>query len=278
MVASWPCALAIGGLDPGGGAGIAADLRAFSAAGVFGCAAVAVITIQSTARLVRVRPVAARDVEDQIRHVLAHQRVEAVKVGALGTRSNVVAVARLLDKRTRVPVVVDTPMLPTRGTARLLAARAIAALRQELLPVATVLTVNVSEAEALLGESVRTVGEAHDAAVALERLGPRAVLVKGGHMTGAFATDVLAVDGEVVELRAPRLAPGEAHGTGCALASLIAGRLALDQHRPIGGASIIAAARWAKRVHHAALAGAVSVGRGLPVLRLGPPRGARRPA
>jgi hydroxymethylpyrimidine/phosphomethylpyrimidine kinase len=254
------CALAIGGLDPGGGAGIAADLRAFRAAGAFGCAAVAIVTVQSTDGLERVRPVSPRDLRDQAHEVLSHQRVRAIKVGALGTEGNVRAIAALLGRHDDVPVVVDTPMLPTRGRPRLLTRGAVRALREELVPRATLVTTNTDEAGVLLGEAVRTVGEAHDAARELVRRGARAVLVKGGHLSGASAVDVLALGGDVVELRARRLAVGAVHGTGCTLASLIAGRLAVAGGTRIGRAELVGAIRWAKRVHHAALARAVDVG------------------
>jgi hydroxymethylpyrimidine/phosphomethylpyrimidine kinase len=270
-VGKTPCALAIGGLDPGGGAGIAADLRAFAAAGVFGCAAVALLTVQSTAGLRSVRAIAAREVAAQAGEVLRHQRVRAVKVGALGSEANVRAVAKLLARHPTLPVVVDTPMLPTRGKAPLLARRALTALRDELLPRATLVTVNADEAHALVGESVRTVGEAHDAARALVKMGARAVLVKGGHLgaaSGPSAVDVLAIAGEVVELRARRLVIAEVHGTGCTLASLIAGRLAARDGAggKVAAEALVAAIRWAKRVHHAALARAVDVGGGMRVL------------
>jgi hydroxymethylpyrimidine/phosphomethylpyrimidine kinase len=271
-----PCALAIGGLDPGGGAGIAADLRAFAAAGAFGCAAVAVVTVQSTAGLVAARAVPAREVAAQAAEVLRHQRVRAVKVGALGSEANVRAVARLLGRHPRLAVVVDTPMLPTRGAARLLAQRALAAVKDELLPRATLVTANVDEAQALLGEPVRTVGEAHDAARALARGGARAVIVKGGHLAGPSAIDVLALaeGDEVVELRAKRLAIAPTHGTGCTFASLVAGRLAATEGR--GGRldrdGLVAAIRWAKRVHHAALARAVDVGGTMRALMFPPAR------
>lgn len=262
------CALAIGGLDPGGGAGVVADLRAFSAAGAFGCAAVAIVTVQSTAGLKRVKALGARDLFDQAGEVLRHQRVRAVKVGALGTAANVLAVARLLAQYADVPVVIDTPMRPTRGRTRLLARSATDALRSELLPRATLVTTNADEAGALLGEAVRTVSEAHDAARALTRSGARAVLVKGGHLPGASAIDVLALGDEVIELRARRLAVGAVHGTGCALASLIAGRLAVRARARVGRAELVGAVRWAKRVHHAALASAVDVGRGQRAMRM----------
>jgi hydroxymethylpyrimidine/phosphomethylpyrimidine kinase len=262
------CALALGGLDPGGGAGLAADLRAFAAAGAFGCAAAAVITIQSTAGLLRVRALPARELLEQAAEVLRHQRVRAVKVGALGSEANVRAVAKLLARYGDLPAIVDTPMAPTRGKAPLLAGQAgtLAALREELLPRATLLTTNVDEAQALLGEPVRTVSEAHDAARALARLGPRAVLVKGGHLSGPSAVDVLALHGrggEVVELRARRLPLPPTHGTGCTFASLVAGRLAVREEARVDRECLVAAIRWAKRVHHAALTKVVDVGDGL---------------
>jgi hydroxymethylpyrimidine/phosphomethylpyrimidine kinase len=209
-----------------------------------------------------------RELEEQAGEVMRHQRVRAVKVGALGTEANVRVVARLLARHGDVPVVVDTPMLPTRGGGRLLARRATEALREELLPRATLITTNADEAGVLLGDAVRTVSEAHDAAQALARGGARAVLVKGGHLTGADAVDVLALAGKVIELRAPRLAVGAVHGTGCTLASLIAGRLAVRTSARLGRAELVSAVRWAKRVHHQGLARAVDVGRGMRVMRL----------
>jgi hydroxymethylpyrimidine/phosphomethylpyrimidine kinase len=261
-----PCALAIGGLDPGGGAGIAADLRALSAAGAFGCAAAAVLTVQSTAGLKRVRQVPARDLFAQVAEVMRHQRVLSVKVGALGGAENVRTIAKLLARHADVPVVVDTPILPTRGKARLLSAAALDALKETLLPRATLVTVNVDEAAALLGECVHLVSEAHGAARALAALGPRAALVKGGHLAGGSAIDVLAVEGEVIELHARRLAIRPTHGTGCTFASLIAGRLAVRASAKVDRDVLVAAIRWAKRVHHAALAGGVDVGDGQRVV------------
>ncbi len=260
------CALAIGGLDPGGGAGLAADLRAFAAAGVFGCAAASLITVQSTAGLRGVRPVPSQDMVAQVAEVLRHQRVRAVKVGALGSEANVRALARLLARHDSIPVVLDTPILPTRGRTRLLSVRAVAAVKKELMAVATLVTVNLAEARALLGEPVRTVAEAHDAARALVSTGARAVLVKGGHMEGEVATDVLALGGTVTEFRAHRLVLPPVHGAGCTLASLVAGRIARRATDGLEDAEIIAAMRWAKRVHHAALAKAVDVGHGMRVL------------
>jgi hydroxymethylpyrimidine/phosphomethylpyrimidine kinase len=265
------CALAIGGLDPGGGAGIVADVRAFAAAGAFGCAVVAMMTVQSTAGLRSARALSAAEVVAQATEVLRHQRVRAIKVGALGSESNVRAVARLLRRYGGVPAVIDTPIAPCRGRSRLLAARAIPILRDELLPLATLVTVNADEAAALVGEPVRTVGEAHDAALAIARGGATAVLVKGGHLGGASATDVLAIGGEVIELRARRLTGASAHGTGCTLAALVAGRLAVRDGARVDHDTLVAAVRWAKRAHHAALLRAVDVGLGMRVLAFGAP-------
>jgi hydroxymethylpyrimidine/phosphomethylpyrimidine kinase len=266
--ATVPCALAIGGLDPGGGAGIAADLRAFAAAGAFGCAAVTLLTIQSTAGVVRVRAIPTREVSSQSEEVLLHQRVRAIKIGALGSAENARAVGRLLAKYSHVPSVVDTPIQPTRGRASLIAAAGLTVLRDALLPRATLVTANLAEVQALLGAKVRTVGEAREAALALAGTGPRAVLVKGGHMAGPEAIDVLALDGEVFELRARRLSIGSVHGTGCTFASLVAGRLARRARERVDHETLLDAIRWAKRTHHAALRRAVRVGDGQRVLML----------
>jgi hydroxymethylpyrimidine/phosphomethylpyrimidine kinase len=256
-----PCVLAIGGLDPGGGAGVVADLRAITSAGAFGGAVVAVSTVQSTSGLRSARAVAAREVVAQVSEVLRHQRVRAVKLGALGSEGNVRAVAALLRRHPEVAVVLDTPMLPSHGKARLLASRAVAALRDRLLSCATLVTVNAAEAAVLVGEPVQTVGEAHDAARALvKKGGARAALVKGGHLDTDTATDVLAVGQEVIELRAKRLPGAGAHGTGCTFASLVAGRLAARRGVRVTAGDLVDAVRWAKRVHHAALSRAVDVG------------------
>jgi hydroxymethylpyrimidine kinase/phosphomethylpyrimidine kinase len=261
------CALAVGGVDPGGGAGVLADLRAFERAGAFGCAAVALTTVQSIAGLRAVHVEPARRLVAEVCEVLEHQRVRAIKVGALGSLANVRAISRVLSAHRGIPVIVDTPMLPTRGRARLTDARALPEVMSSLLPLATLLTVNADEARAFLGCQVRSLEDARDAARALSGLGARGVLVKGGHLRGPFATDVLHIDGLVVEIRATRLSGGPVHGTGCTLASLIAGRLActLEEGLP-DRRMLLSAVRWAKRIHHAALASAVRVGRGMRVM------------
>ncbi len=251
------CVLAIGGLDPGGGAGILADARAIQSAGAFACAVASVLTVQSTRGLRRVVPVDAKVWVEQARVVLADQNVRAIKTGALGSAANVRAAAKLAG---RVPLVVDPVMIPTRGRARLLDEDALGAIRRELVPRAAVVTVNTSEAEALTGVRVDDVADARVAAKALVMTGARAALVKGGHLEGLRAIDVLATRDRIVEIARPRVrTKRKLHGAGCTLASLIAARIAL-------GDDVVAAVRWAKRAHHAAIARAVDVGGELSVL------------
>jgi hydroxymethylpyrimidine/phosphomethylpyrimidine kinase len=268
------CALSIGGLDPGGGAGLAADLRGFGAAGAFGCAVIAVVTVQSTSGLRATLPMPAKDVVAQAREVIRNQRVRAIKTGALGSEANVRAIGELLARHKDIPAIVDPVMSPSRGRGRLLAERALGAVRSALLPRAALVTANVPEAEALTGKRVTSVSEAHDAAIALCRLGARAALVKGGHMVGAQAIDVLVIHGEngepgeAVEIRAKRLRLPPIHGGGCTFAALVAGRIAMDE-RDYDDARVeivLDAVRWAKRAHHRLLGVARDVGGDMRVL------------
>jgi hydroxymethylpyrimidine/phosphomethylpyrimidine kinase len=248
------CVLAIGGLDPGGGAGILADARAIARAGAFACAAASLLTVQSTSGVRAVTPVPAKEVMAASTEVLRHQNVRAIKIGALGSEENVRKVGELLAIHKEIPSVIDTVMLPTRGRARLLDETGIAVMKQKLLRRATLVTVNAPEAAALTGLRVTRLGEAEEAARAIAQLGPKAVLLKGGHLSGDEAVDLLLIDGEVTKLRAKRLKLRDpVHGGGCALASLIAGRLAR-------GESMLDAVEWAKRKHHDALADAIDVG------------------
>ncbi|HEX9295649.1 MAG TPA: bifunctional hydroxymethylpyrimidine kinase/phosphomethylpyrimidine kinase [Polyangiaceae bacterium] len=269
-MSSMPCALAISGLDPSGGAGVYADLRAFRAASVWGCGAVAVWTVQSTAGLRSSRPVPTGHLLAQIDELFSHQRIESIKIGALGSRANVRGVNRWLGTISpRLPVVLDPVMRPSRGNrARLLADSAAHSLL-EMIERVTVITPNVPEAEVLLGGRIRSLEEADRAARAFVGLGARAALVKGGHLPRRGAdqgtTDVLAIGGRIYHLRGRRV-HAAVHGTGCTLASLIAGRLAAT--RSDGEAAILEAVRWAKRVLQKALLHPADVGAGLSVMPL----------
>lgn len=285
-----PCVLAIGGLDPGGGAGVLADARAIARTGAFPCAAVAVLTVQSTSGLRDATPVAKTELLAECTEVVRHQRVRAFKVGALGSDENTRVVGDFLAIHRDLPSVVDTVMMPSRGRARLLEEKAIGVLRTRLLPQATLVMCNAPEAEVLTGLRVTRLSEAREAAVALLRLGARAVLVKGGHLGGSQATDVLALagpppppasakslatvrarraaDANVIELVAPRLTLPPIHGGGCAFASLVAGRLArkIDDWKEDPARALEAAVRWGKDVHHEALAEARDAGGDMRVL------------
>ena len=260
------CVLAIGGLDPGGGAGLAADVRALTAAGAFAAPVAATITVQSTDGLVKQAPVAAALVRAQALAVLRAQNVGALKTGALGDAKNVRVVAELAASFRSVPLIVDPVRLATKGRVALHGAKSMAALRGELVPLATLVTANVDEAAQLTGIAVRDVASATRAARAIVALGARAALVKGGHLASRTATDVLVVGDAAVEsvfeLSLPRLASGSVHGGGCLLASLIAARLAQhDGDAATSASRIVRAVRWSKARHHRMLArGRVNVG------------------
>jgi len=260
--------LAIGGLDPGAGAGVLADARAILRAGAFPCAAIAVLTVQSTSGMRAATAVPKRELLAECTEVIKNQRVRAIKVGALGSDENARAIGDFLAIHRGLPAIVDTVMMPTRGRARLLEERAVTALRDRVLPQGALVTVNAPEAEVLTGRRVTRLDEAYDAAQALLRLGCRAVLVKGGHLGGPQAVDLLAFGSRVIELPLPRLRLHPFHGGGCILASLIAGRLAVgdESELPVTERAIADAVRWAKKLHHVALQNARDVGGDLRVL------------
>lgn len=267
--AARPCALSVAGLDPSGGAGFLADLKAFHAAGAWGCAVAAVLTVQSTAGLASVHPVDPSLVRAQAERIFLHQTVRAWKTGALGSTDNVALAVALAEQHPDLPLVVDPVIVATRtdAGARLLDDHALAAMRR-LVARAALVTPNVDEAEALLGARVTTVEEAREAAVALVAMGARAALVKGGHLAGPTAVDVLATRSGVRLIEAPRVAlAGDFHGGGCTLSALITGRLALHDG-PIGDDALEAAVRWSKERLTRAIAESVRVGEGLRVLVL----------
>lgn len=256
------CALTIAGLDPGGGAGIAADLRAFHRAGVFGCAALAVTTVQSTNGIVSVKALPSKEVIAQIDEVVGAQNICAVKTGALGSAANVKAVAAFLHAQD-LPWVVDPVMVASRGDAALLDKSALSAMRDALIPGAALVTANVPEAEALTGITIKGLEDALEAAGMIVALGARAAMVKGGHMTTKECIDLIVTDdGSVIELATPRLPISKVlHGGGCTLAALITARLAR-------GDSLKSAITWSKRTLLPALEDLVDVGGKLRVIVL----------
>jgi hydroxymethylpyrimidine/phosphomethylpyrimidine kinase len=252
--------LVVAGSDSGGGAGIQADLKAFARCGVHGTCALTAITAQSTVGVSAIDAVAPRMIFAQVRAVLADIGVDAVKVGMLGTVAAIEAVATVLDELPAgTPVVVDPVMVAESG-ARLLERDAQAALVREIVPRATVLTPNLPEARTLLGEAE---GGAHELIRGVLALGPRIVVLTGGHREAAVDL-FLAREGTIVEIPGERHPDGAAHGSGCTHSSALAAQLAL-------GRTPLRAARIARALAGEAVGGGLrDVGAGVgPVDVLG---------
>jgi len=225
MTPPLPVALTIAGVDPGGGAGIVADLMTFAAHRVFGTVAVAAITVQNTREITRTQPVAARLLSEQISAILSDMAPRAVKVGMLGNAANVVAAARALRKGKAKNVVLDPILVATSGR-RLLPAAALAAMKRELFPLSAIVTPNLPEAEAIAGFPIGNEGDRRLAAGVLADLGADAVLIKGGHAEGREVSDLFFDGRKFIEFRNFRIETQATHGTGCTLSSAIAANLA----------------------------------------------------
>ena len=259
-----PRVLTIAGSDSGGGAGIQADLKTFAAHGVYGMSVLTAITAQNTREVTAVAEVPVPVVVAQIDAVFSDIGVDAVKIGMLASAALVEAVAERL-RHWRPALVVLDPVMVAKSGATLLAADAVAALRRELLPLATVITPNLPEAAKLAGEGAEGVwesaGEAElmELAAALARLGSPgqdlAVLLKGGHGTGEAVVDVLYSGGACGLYCHPRQHTRSTHGTGCTLSSAIAARLAL-------GTGLIGAVRGAIEYLQGAIHAAYPLGHG----------------
>lgn len=219
-------ALTIAGSDSGGGAGIQADLKTFAAHGVFGTSAITAVTAQNTMGVSGWLALPADLVTAQIEAVAGDIGADAVKTGMLANAAIVEAVAAAMEDLDLPHLVVD-PVMVAKGGDRLLEEAAIHALRAELLPRAHIVTPNIAEAEVLTDMKIRGVDEMHEAASRILSFGPSVVVVKGGHLDGPEAIDVVATKDAVFELRGERLASTSTHGTGCTLASAIAANLAL---------------------------------------------------
>jgi hydroxymethylpyrimidine/phosphomethylpyrimidine kinase len=227
-----PVALTIAGSDSSGGAGIQADLKTFTALGVYGAAVVTALTAQNTQGVTGVLPVPADFVRAEIDAVASDLRIAAAKTGMLADAATVRAVADAVRAHALRPLIVDPVMIATSGDA-LISEDAIAVLRQELLPLAALLTPNLPEAARLLDAQLAAdEAAAHAQAKALLALGPKAVLLKGGHGDGAGAVDLLATQDKVVRFERPRIATANTHGTGCTLSAAIVAHLALGTALP----------------------------------------------
>ncbi len=251
-----PNVLSIAGTDPSGGAGIQADLKAFSALGAYGTTVITALVAQNTQGVHSVHQPPAEFITAQLDTLFADVRIDAAKVGMLGTAEVVGAVAEGLRRHTPRYLVVDPVMVATSGD-RLLAADAVAALTQELIPLAQLITPNLPEAADLLGEE-----EATDESTMLDqlyRLGELCpgVLLKGGHLAGPQSVDLLLLAGEVTRLTAARVQTSNTHGSGCTLSAAIT---ALRPQRSDWSSAVLEAKEYLTRAFLAA--GALDVGSG----------------
>ncbi len=225
--------LTIAGSDSSAGAGVQADLKTFAALGVYGTSAVTAITSQNTSGIDEVFPVPPEIVRSQIEKVAQDITLSAVKTGMLATADITRTVAETIKKLRRPNLVVDPVMTASNpGRRTLLSPEAVEILRTGILPLATVVTPNTAEARALSGIDVRSLDSAREAAKRILDLGPLAVVVKGGHLEGGDAIDLLYDGKTFTEFSAPRSSFGSVHGTGCAFASAIAAALALGDDLP----------------------------------------------
>jgi hydroxymethylpyrimidine/phosphomethylpyrimidine kinase len=259
-----PVALTVAGSDSGGGAGIQADLKTFAALGVHGTSVITAITAQNTVTVTDILELPVALIRAQIDAVVEDLPISAAKTGMLASAEIIEAVAAALAAHRIENLVVD-PVMVAKGGARLLRADAVAALQARLLPLAAVLTPNLPEAEVLLGRSIATLEERRQAARDLLALGPRAVVVKGGHAEGD-AVDIYWDGREWAELQAARIATANSHGSGCVFSAAIAAGLAR-------GLEPLAAVRAAKEFVTGAIEFSLELGHGHgpvnPMYRLG---------
>ncbi|MGH3512874.1 MAG: bifunctional hydroxymethylpyrimidine kinase/phosphomethylpyrimidine kinase [Pseudonocardiaceae bacterium] len=262
MIGAPPVALTIAGSDSGGGAGLQADLRTFTVCGVHGCVAVTAVTVQNSLGVGGYVEVPPSTVADQIRAVATDIGVAAAKTGMLSSAAIIAAVAEVCDEvgiGHSVPLVVD-PVAASMHGDPLLANDAVTTLRSELLSRATLVTPNLDEVRLLVGMDVRSQADQHEAARALHALGPRWVLIKGGHPP-AGADDELCLDllydgTDFTEFTGPRLATQHTHGSGDSLAAAITAALAHGSPMP-------EAVGYGKRYIKQAIAHAYPLGAGI---------------
>lgn len=231
----------IAGSDSGGGAGVQADIKAVAAAGGHACTVFTALTAQNTMGVQDVLPIPLDFVTRQFDSIYQDIGIEAIKTGMLHSRELVELVAGLIQ-RTNAPVVID-PVMVAKGGARLLQMDAVEAIRQKLIPLASLLTPNLDETETLLGYAVREPKSMEQAARDLVALGARAALVKGGHLP-ATTMDVLFDGKKIFTFTAPRIESTNTHGTGCTLASACACCLGQGMALPQAVAKAREIVRW----------------------------------
>lgn len=246
--------ISIAGFDPSGGAGTLADIKTFSAFGCYGAAAITSLTFQNTLVVYGAQHQSAEVLSSQIEPVLADFEIAAAKIGMLPTRETIETVAAVIE-RHRLPNVVLDPVIRSTSGYDLIDDVAAAHLRERLLPLADLITPNMAEAERLTGLRVTNLEEMEEAGRRLRAMKARAVLVKGGHLSGE-AIDILVDDRGAQHFRSPRVETNNTHGTGCTLSSAIAAMLArgatLDQAIEKAKEYLVAALRSAPAIGHGA--------------------------
>ncbi|MEX1047247.1 MAG: bifunctional hydroxymethylpyrimidine kinase/phosphomethylpyrimidine kinase [Actinomycetota bacterium] len=255
-------ALTIAGSDSGGGAGVQADLKTFAALGVYGMSALTAVTVQNTQGVSGYQELSPEIVADQIRAVASDIGVDAAKTGMLASSAIVRAVAGAV-RETNIPKLVVDPVFVSKHGDRLLQDDAVKALREEIVPRATLVTPNLHEAAGLAGIDVDSRDAMEEAAGAIILLGAGAVLVKGGHLEGRIAAD-LFFDGDHLEwLEAERIDTRNTHGTGCVLSAAISASLAK-------GGGLLESVRKGKEFVTEAIRHSLALGKGIgPVNPLG---------
>ncbi len=263
-----PCILTIAGSDSGGGAGIQADLKTFTMLGGFGASVITALTAQNTTAVTGIHPVPPQFVVEQLSTVLSDIRIRAAKTGMLFSAAIIEALAPvLLNTRRAFPLVVD-PVCVAQSGARLLEESAVEAMTRHLFPLADLVTPNIPEAELFTGMEIKNSTDICAAAERMLAFGPRAVLIKGGHMDSPASTDwFVAIGQKPIPLMQPRVQTRNLHGTGCALSAAITAYLGL-------GHDMLAAVRKAQDFMQGALRASYSVGagggspnHGLPMLK-----------
>jgi hydroxymethylpyrimidine/phosphomethylpyrimidine kinase len=223
--------MTIAGSDSGGGAGVQADLKTFAALGVYGASTLTAITAQNTVGVTAVHEIPTDVIRAQIDAVLTDIGADAVKTGMLSSSAIIECVAHALE-HWGVPALVVDPVMVAKSGDSLLQEEAVGALRSRLLPLASVVTPNIPEAEVLTGMNISSDADVRDAARAIVGMGAKAVVVKGGHREGP-ATDIFFDGSEFHEFTTPRIDTQNTHGTGCTLASAIAAGLAKGLFLPV---------------------------------------------
>ncbi len=218
-------ALTIAGSDTCGGAGIQADLKSFSANGVYGMSVITAVTAQNTMGVFGIQDINPEMIESQINVIFDDIRVDVIKIGMVSKIESIEAISKSLRKIKELPVIVLDPVMISKSGFNLLSRDAKDTLVKELFPLATLVTPNLPEAEEILGMKIKTLDDMKDAALRLKELGPKAVLVKGGHLE-EDATDLLFDGTNFIYFKQERINTTHTHGTGCTLSSAIAANLA----------------------------------------------------